>query len=415
MIRFAGLIAWRHLRNGGNQTLLIMAGVTMAVMLVIFISGLIAGVQQRILASIAGSIPHITIHARDLAPHVPAAAPGGGPGQVYARVQPRPYQRAALDHWRDLERDLRAFPHVVTVSPGVSDQGIASFGGKTASVRVLGALPAEQEKISNLNKSVVAGDFLALGQDQAVIGVKLAKTLGIAAGDRLRLTTAAGTVRALRVTTIVNTGQNAIDDGWLFVTLRTGQSLSDTPNAVTSFSVTLDDLFAADRVADAIAGALDVKADSWMRQNTDTLNGLRAQSASSLIISVFSLLAAAFAISSVLIVSVLKRSREIGILKAIGARSRFILLVFTLEGLSIAAIGSLLGTGLGVGVLLALRQIPQPVRVAGQAPQPLLPSSISAELILVTIGAALLSAVVASVFPAREAAKLDPVEVIRRG
>ena len=415
MIRFAVRIAWRHLRSGGAQTVLIMSGVTMAVMLVIFISGLIAGVQARILDSVTGSIPHITVNARDLQANVPSDLADSANIAVYSRIQPRPFQRSRLDNWRDLQRDLRSYPHVITLSPGVSGQGIISFSGKTASVRVLGALPAEQEKITNISDDLVAGDFLTLQKDQAVIGLKLAENLGVTLGDRLRITASTGTVSALRVAAIVSTGQSTIDDGWLFVTLRTAQSLFNTGTAVTSFSITLDDIFTANHIADQISGTLNVKAESWMRQNSNTLNGLQAQSASSLLISSFSLLAAAFAISSVLIVSVLKRSREIGILKAIGARRKFILLVFTLEGLCISVIGSLLGVGLGTVLLLTLRQVQQPVRVPGQTPEPLLPSVITPELILVTLGAAVLASILASYFPAREAARLDPVEVIRRG
>ena len=228
MIRFASIIAWRHLRGGGSQTILITCGVAVAVMLVIFISGLIAGVQATSLSAITGSIPHIIIHARDIVPHTPDGLPGAGQIALYARTQPRPFQRTTLDQWRDLQRDLRTFPHVVTLSPGVSGQGIISYSGKNASVRVLGALPEEQEKISHLSKNVIAGDFLTLGKDQAVIGLTLATTLGISVGDRLRITASTGTVSTLRVKAIVSTGQNSIDDGWLFVTLHTAQSLFGT-------------------------------------------------------------------------------------------------------------------------------------------------------------------------------------------
>ena len=231
----------------------------------------------------------------------------------------------------------------------------------------------------------------------------------------MRFTSSTGRITSLRIAAIVATGQSTIDDGWLFVTLPTAQNLFETGSAVTSFSITVDDIFLANDLADEISSSMNVAADSWMRQNSSTISGLKAQSASSLMISVFSLLAAAFAISSVLIVSVLKRSREIGILKAIGARNKFILLVFTLEGLSISLIGSLSGVVLGAGLLLALRLVTIPSSIPGQAPQPLLPSVISPQLLLVTISCAIFTAMIASYFPAREAAKLDPVEVIRRG
>lgn len=415
MIRFAIRIAWRHLLSGGKQTLLITSGVTMAVMLVIFISGLIAGVQARIIDSVTGSIPHIVVKTKDIIPYVASEIPDSPTASVFPQRQPRPFQRITLNNWRDLKRELVAFPHVVTLSPGVSGQGIISYGSKTAGVRLLGALPAEQDKITGISGDIISGDFLTLQKNQAVIGITLAEKLSVQRGDRLRFTSSTGTVTSLRIAAIVATGQSSIDDGWVFVTLHTAQNLFETGTAVTSFSITIDDVFLANDIADQISTSMNLEAESWMRQNSNTLSGLKAQSASSLIISVFSLLAAAFAISSVLIVSVLKRSREIGILKAIGARSKFILLVFTLEGLSISLIGSLSGVALGAGVLLSLRLVTSPSAIPGQAPQPLLPSVISPELLLITIACAIVTSIIASILPAREAAKLDPVEVIRRG
>lgn len=415
MIRFAARIAWRHLLSGGKQTLLITSGVTMAVMLVIFISGLIAGVQARIIDSVTGSIPHIVVKTKDIIPHVATEIPNSPDTAIFPQRQPRPFQRITLANWRDTKRELSAFPHVITLSPGVSGQGIISFGSKTAGVRVLGALPAEQDKITGISNDIISGDFLSLQKDQAVIGITLAETLSVARGDRLRFTSSTGNVTSLRIAAIVATGQSSIDDGWVFVTLQTAQNLFDTGTAVTSFSITIDDIFLANDIADQMSASMNLEAESWMRQNSNTLNGLKAQSASSLLISVFSLLAAAFAISSVLIVSVLKRSREIGILKAIGARSKFILLVFTLEGLSISLIGALSGVAFGAGLLLVLRLITTPSTVPGQPPQPLLPSVISPQLLIITISCAILTSIIAAILPAREAAKLDPVEVIRRG
>jgi lipoprotein-releasing system permease protein len=334
---------------------------------------------------------------------------------IVTNIKNRPVQKTELDQWRTLEKEIIRFPHVVEVSPGVSGQAIARHAGKEVSVRVLGAIPERQDRIVHISDDVVAGNFLTLKTGEAVIGFKLAESLRLILGDRLRLSSGNGNTLVLRVAGIVNTGQDSVDDNWVFMTLRSAQSFFQTGTSVTSFSVTLNDLFTAKDVANELEMALGVKAESWMEQNGRTLNGLRAQSATSIMISVFSLIAAGFAISSVLIVSVLKRSREIGILKSMGARRRQILLIFTLEGLGIAVIGSILGALIGTGLIIGLRQIPQPVRIPGRMPDSLLPGIVTPELVAITIVAAIVITVVASVLPARKAALLDPVEVIRRG
>ena len=179
MIRFAARIAWRHLLSGGKQTLLITSGVTMAVMLVIFISGLIAGVQARIIDSVTGSIPHIVVKMNDVIPHVASQIPISRDAAIFPQIQPRPFQRINLTNWRETKRQLSAFPHVVIISPGVSGQGIVSYGSKSAGVRVLGALTAEQDKITDISSDIISGDFLSLQKDQAVIGITFAEKLAV--------------------------------------------------------------------------------------------------------------------------------------------------------------------------------------------------------------------------------------------
>jgi len=247
------------------------------------------------------------------------------------------------------------------------------------------------------------------------VGYTLVKEFGLELGDRVRLATGAGHTETFRVAGIVYQGQETVDGSSVYVNLRAAQTLFRKGTLVTTLGLKVDDVFLANAVGDAIESSFDLKVDTWMRQNPRLLSALRAQSGSSLMISAFSLVASGFAIASVLIVSVLKRSREIGILKAIGARRRQILTVFTIEGLVIGVLGSILGAALGSGVILLLASIKQPIRVPGQVPDPLFPGIVTPKVVLGTMLAGIIIAVVASVLPARQAADLDPVEVIQRG
>lgn len=408
--RLALQLAVRHLVAGGWQTVLITAGVAVAVVLVIFISALIGGVQRNITDSVTASLPHVVVSAAD--PVARVEAPAGM--RVTAEVRKRPRQRVLLQNWPLLERELRNFPHVVGVAPAVTGQAFISKGGKEESVRLTGVDPEKYNRVVRLSDDIYQGRLLGLRADEIVIGYKLAEELGVSVGERVRMTSSS-TSESFRVAGLMSTGSDAIDTGWALMPLRAGQSLLDTGAEVTSLLITIDKIFEANAVAARIEGAFDIKAESWMQENADLLNALRAQSSSRDLISIFSLAAAGFAIASVLIVSVLKRSKEIGILKAIGAKGRFVLLVYALEGLGIAIIGTGAGLLAGTGMMTALSRITRAATIPGKPPEPLFPSDLTPALLVTTAIAAMLVTVIASIIPARHAGKLDPVEVIRRG
>ena len=411
-MRFAALFAWRHLRTGGSQTLLIIGGVAVAVLLVVFVSGLIVGVQRRIMDIIAGSIPHVTVLPAEYAPRVPGVI--AGTPHIFGRVESGVERRRDFTNWQPLVRELATFPSVSAVSPELRGQAIASVGAQEVSVSVLGAFPAERDRIVNLRKDIVAGDLDDLVMGKALIGSELGEELGIGIGDRLRLTAASGRSETFRVVAVISTGQQGLDENSVLLTLNSAQGLFAAGRVINSISIHLDDIYAANRVADAVAQALEVKTESWMRQNVSLLNALRAQSASVVMISLFSMAAAGFAIASVLIVSVLKRSREIGILKAMGAHRRQILLIFTLEGVGVALVGSAVGSILGSTLVLLLRRIPVE-RGPGSLGESLFPGVVLPGMIALTVFVMLLIALLASVLPARQAAQLEPAEVIRYG
>lgn len=414
-MQFELQLAKRHLQSGGGQTLLIVGGVAIAVTLVIFITGLIQGVQESIMESVTGALPHVIATAREREPRAPTSIPGSEGAMVIPKRQKREWQPDRIDNWQAIDRQLLRYPHVVAVSPGAQGQALVEQAGVQASVQVVAGMPERVEAIIGLSKDLIAGHFLELESSEVVIGYRLAEDLKAKLGDRLRLTAAGGTSETFRIGGIVSGGDERLDLGTVYMTLRAGQSLFGTGRTVTSFQLKLDDLFKANEVADAIEQSLGLDTDTWLKQIPDLQQGLRAQDATSLMISAFSLIAAGFAISSVLIVSVLRRSREIGILKSMGARSRQIMLVFTLEGLGIAAIGSVVGAGIGTGLISVLRLIKLPPQVPGQEGRALFPGTVTVQLVVGTVLIAILITVIAAVLPARQAARLDPVEVIQRG
>jgi len=195
--------------------------------------------------------------------------------------------------------------------------------------------------------------------------------------------------------------------------LRTGQSMLSIGNSVNVVYVKVFDIYGADAVAERLSVLLDCDAKSWSSEFPSFVTSLRAQSASAYLISGFTLIASSFAIASVLIVSVQRKSKQIGILKSIGARSDQILLVFMLEGLGIAIAGSVSGaiTGMAVIYLLSLPK-QAPLRFGG-VPEPVFPVTLDPIYILAAMGAAIAATVLAAMLPARSAAKMNPVDALR--
>jgi lipoprotein-releasing system permease protein len=440
MLRFEATLAYRHLRSGGSQTLLTVSAVAAGVIIVVFITSLIFGLRQRISSLITDLLPHIVVSPPETDPvplqdlgtqvfRLPGAKerPSRTPERPNARTPERPpedpliasrierqsQQRKYIENWPQAVEVIRSIPEVSAVAPAVTGQGFVSRGAQRLGVQVYGAVPEQLDRITAVQKYVFTGSYFGLGAEEILIGRRLAEDLGVSVQDRVRLTSTESLTDSFLIAGIYDTGQEQGLGSRVYINLRPAQSLYGTGTAVSTTLVALHDLFQADQVADRIMALLPYKAESWSRQNPDAVAGLRAQAAVAYLLSGFSLAASSFAIASVLIVSVLQKSKQIGILKSMGARSRQIMLVFTLEGLGIALVGATLGALLGSGVVWALTLVKQPVTRIGGEPEPLLPAEISLPLIAAAMLAATVSTVLAAILPARRAARLDPVEVMR--
>lgn len=414
MLRFERTLALRHLRSGGGQTVLTVSAVAAGVIVIVFISSLIFGLRLQITEILTDVLPHVTVTVPDENPAPLPPAEVVGPGlAVRRRVERQSRQRKLIEDWPAYLQVIRKIPGVRAAAPAISGQGFLTRGGQQLGVNVFGAEPEQIDAVNPVSKYVYAGKFLGLGPDEIVISKFAANELGVGLGDRVRLTSTLTLSDSFKIVGLYDTGREQRIGSRAYLPLRPAQSLYGTGTAVETILVRGEDLFDADRIADRIAALLPLKADSWSRDNPEVVASLEAQSAVTYLVSGFSLLASAFAIASVLIVSVLQRSREIGILKGMGARRRQILVAYLLEGLGIAIIGALLGALLGSGVVWGLAQIKQPTTREGAPPESLFPGVLSPEVIGTAVLSAIISTVIAALLPARRAASLDPVEVIR--
>ena len=409
-IRFEAQLAWRHLRSGGGQTWLTIAAVASGVIIVIFIMGLIFGLQRRLTALLTEAIPHVTVRVPEGKPIPYAALPGAPAGLSSSRSEMQAPQRKNIDDWRTVLAIAGTIPNVRAVTPAVAGQSFASKGANPVGASLIGADPAQQELITPVTRNLIGGHYLGLAANEVVIDYELAKDLNVGVGDRIRITSVSGIPEPLRIAGIYSKGQGR---GSAYVTLRTGQSMLGIGNSVNVVYVKVNDIYGADQVAERLSVLLECEAKSWSSEFPSFVTSLQAQSASAYLISIFTLIASSFAIASVLIVSVQRKAKQIGILKSIGARANQILLVFLFEGLGIAVAGSVMGAIAGIVVVYLLSLPKQTAVRVGGIPESLFPLMLDPVYILAAMGAATFATVLAALLPARSAARMNPVDALR--
>lgn len=398
------LVALRFLREGRAQTLLIIAGVGVGVAVIIFLSALISGLQTSLIDQTLGSQAHIVVQPpEEIAQRLREPANGLN---VLANVEKRPQRVRSIVRWQQQLAALRATPGVAAAAPLVSGPAFATRGSASRAVLVRGSDLALFEPIVHLADKLIAGQPALDGAD-ALVGVQLAAELGLQVGDRVRLGSSVDAGEVFTVRGVFDLGNKEVNSRWVIVRLRAAQTLLDVVGGATELDVAVARVFDADTIADAIEAQTGLVAESWMERNAQLLVGLQSQSSSSLMIQVFVILAVAMGIASVLIVSVVQKSRDIGILRAIGTSRGRVLRVFLIQGGIVGAIGAAVGSVLGGALAMFFQKLAQ-----GEGGSRI-PVDLTLELIGWTSALAVVVGIVAAALPARRAAQLDPAVAIR--
>ena len=406
LLGFERSVAIRFLREGRMQTALIIIGVAAGVAVVAYISALITGLQKNTLDKTLGAQAHVTLSARDDVV-IPARAPDADTStSTLVQTQPRAQRPRSIGNWQALVPILEAMPAVAAVSPMVSGAGLAMRGEASKSIALMGVELDRYDRIVHLRSKVVEGTA-RLEPGEGVIGRELAADLGVRVGDRVSLVTGAVT-DSFRVTALVDLGVRELNRRTVIVPLRTAQSLIGLPGGATGLDLAVVDVWTAQALADDLSRRLPYKVESWQEANAQLVSALNAQSVSTALIRGVVMVVVVLGIASVLVVSVVQKRREIGILRAMGATRAQILRVFLLQGAIVGALGSALGVLLAVLLIRAFTTF-----VRGADGLPLFNISLAPALALQVAGIATLCGVLAAVAPARRAAALDPAQAIR--
>jgi lipoprotein-releasing system permease protein len=373
-------------------------GVTVGVMALVIALALMTGLQQELRDRILGSNPHIYVwNTKGIADY---------------------HSEADL---------LRRQPHVLGAAPAILGQGLVSAGGETLPLQVKGIDPTLEQQVTNLKEAVTSGSLDALAPregelDTILLGKDLAAKLGVAPGDSVSLTmgttlSPAGLLprtRRLKVAGVFSLGLYEFDSTYGYLSLEVAKRLLGK-DQVDLIQLRVDDIYAAPRIAETITARLgpNYVTQDWADMNKSLFSALGLEKmAISLTIGLIVMVAALNIVAS-LILLVMEKHRDIAILKTMGAGARSITAVFMAQGLIIGLMGTAVGStaGWALSTILTrykLIKVPVDVYQVSYVPFRVLPTDFS----LVVI-AAIVICFVATIYPARQAARLDPVQALR--
>lgn len=396
--------ALRFLGEGRLQTGFIVGGITIGVAVIVFMSAMLAGLEANFIRRVLTSQAQIQL----IPPDQIARPLRNGSSEIEDAIVQRPSQRViSIDQWQAIARRMETLPAVTAVAASMTGSALAVRGAASRSVSVVGMQPESYLKVVRLSDYIVAGQ-LRLSSDDILIGTDLARDLGANIGDKIVLSSNRGASQTLTITGLFDLGNKGANQRNTYVALRTAQSLLGVIGGVTEIGLTIRDIYEAETIAREIEASNAVEADSWIKTNAQFFTAVQAQKNTNTLIRLFVGLSVAFGIAAVLVVSVIQRSKDIGILRAMGATRGQILRIFLLQGGLLGFAGSLGGSIVGAAALVYWHS------VARQADgTELFPLIIAPSLFVATALLATLTGVAAAMAPALRASRLDPVEAIR--
>lgn len=404
-MRFELQIALRFLREGRAQSALIVGGVMVGVAVVVFISALVTGLQANTIRRTLGAQAHIVAK-----PVEPVARPQLDAGDAsIAVVQTAPRKIRSIDNWQQVMVAYEAVPGVVAVSPMASGAAIAIRGEGRNAVTVFGVDLSRYDRIVDLRDKLVAGT-LRLEPGDVLIGTELAHDLGASVGDRITISDGTGVSEGERyqISGTVDPGNRDLSRRTVYLPLHVAQNFLGLPGGVTSIDLRVQDVFAAEAVASRVARVAPLTVESWMTTNSQLLSALNAQTMATGMIRVFVSIVVMLGIASVLVVAVVQKTREIGILRAMGASRGQMMRVFLVQGALVGLAGSMLGAVLSALLIFGFSTL-----VRGVDGNPLFPIVLTMPLLLYACVTATACGMFAAIAPARRAARLDPALAMR--
>ncbi len=367
-------------------SLISIIGVATGVATLIIVIGVMAGFDNELRDKIIGTSSHIVVE-----------------------------KIGGLDDSGVISDRINSLEHVIGVAPFINTQALFIDAESRSSVMVRGIDQALETKVTAIKKFIKHGE-LDLNQEQIIIGQELAQRFSLNVGDEVQLVSLENiSSQVLEISGIFASGMYDYDSGVVFISLDKARQLTDNPTLVSGLSVKIDDVYKAELVKKNIQNELGFPyfTRTWMDLNRNLFNALKLEKTAMFIILTLIVLVASLNIASTLIMMVLEKTKDIGILKAIGATNKSIARIFTIVGMAIGLIGTAFGTLAGIFMAYILKtykfiKLPKDIYYLDS-----LPVKIDHLDVLWIVLAALCISLVSTFYPSHQAAKLNPVEALR--
>ncbi|HYA20942.1 MAG TPA: lipoprotein-releasing ABC transporter permease subunit [Burkholderiales bacterium] len=387
-------------------SLISIIGMALGITVLISVMSVMNGFQREIRERILGVVSHVQIVGAD----------------------------SRLADWQKVAGEAENHPQVVAAAPYISEQALLSFGESVKGTIVRGILPEYENKVVDLGRHMKVGQLSSLrpGEFGIILGVDLARALGVMAGDKLLLiapqglVTPAGILPRLKQFTVVgvfDAGHYEYDAGLALIHLEDAQKLYRMDHEVTGVRLRLKDLYKAPQVARDLTRMLTVDAAviDWTRINANFFRAVDIEKRMMFFVVVLIVAVAAFNIVSTLVMAVTDKQTEIAILRTLGAPPSSIMKIFVVQGTLIGVLGTLLGLAGGIALalnidvvvpfiehLFGIRFLAKDVYYISE-----LPSEVQFMDVAVIGAVSFALCLIATLYPSWRASRVNPAEALR--
>ena len=380
-------VATRHIRSRRRQTLFSIIAVSLAVGIIIIFMSMMGGYTSILIDSTTENQAHITIMPKE--------------AEDYIHL------------YHGLENYIYDLEGVVAVSSYFQGEAALQYKHNAEGVLLYGINPEDENRVVNRDKYMLAGEFTSIENpgSRIVLGYKLAKNLDVGMGDSVTAQIPGSKPTNFIVTGIFQTG-TPIDETMAFVNIGRLQDLYGSGDVITGMGIKMSDPYAAEDLANGIDRETGYDAISWMEQNAEILTLLETSEGMVYFFYIIIFGISGFGVANVLIMIVMEKMGEIGMLMAMGTSRRSIMLIFLLEAAILGMMGVIVGCVLGYVASAAIAAITIPIPPEMYFGMDHLPVVIEFKNFITASVFAMVINIIAGVFPARRASKMDPVEAI---